>query len=202
MWGTCGLTGTTSYFRMTSTSSSSGGTVINYSDRFTVTGLSGVTPPNVVKAVPGGTSGPAAQNNVNPVAQGAGAVAPVAAAPGDYNVPYNKQTGSMRYAPMQPFPPTKITKKGPPTPQYPTSAFTIATGKMAAPEVISTITESQTFHAMTMENTVCFLRPTNRGKSQDQDADLYHRLRLSRIPRRTTWRSFWPDGRTRRILDQ
>lgn len=148
-----------SYFKMTAESSTSGGTVLSYSKRFTVTGLSGVTPPNALAAVPGGTNGPSNQNNMSPaVAQGAGAVAPVAAAPGDYDVPYNKQTGSMRYAPMQPFPPTKITKKGPPTPQYPTSAFSIATAKMGAPEVISTITESQTFHAMTMENTVCLSR--------------------------------------------
>lgn len=129
--------------------------MINYSDRFTVTGMTGVTPPNVVKAVPGGTSGPPAVNNFVAGA-GAGNVAAGEVVPpaGDYSEAFNSQVGSIKYAPMQPFPPTKITAKGKPTPQFPTSAFTIATARMPPPTVISTITESNTFHAMTMENTV------------------------------------------------
>lgn len=138
------------------TSTGTGGSVINYSDRFTVTGLTGVTPPNAVSAIPGGTAGPPTQNNFVAGA-GVGAQDPAAGAvpaEGDYGVAYNKQSGATRYAPMQPFPPTKITKKGKPTPQYPSSNFNIATAKLGLPTVLTTITESQTRHAMTMENTV------------------------------------------------
>lgn len=149
------IKGRCSYLRMTSTSTSSGGTLINYSERFTVTGLTGTTPPNIVKAVDGSTKGPATENNMVNGASPQNAAAGVVPADGDYGVPYNKQSGSIRYAPMQPFPPTKISKKGKPAPLYPTSAFTIATAKLPPPTVISTITESQTVHAMTMENTVC-----------------------------------------------
>lgn len=140
------------------TSTGDGGTIINYSDRFTVTGMTGVTPPDAAAAVPGGTSGPPMENNFVAGAAGgqqagniAGAEVPAA---GDYGIPFNKQGGTIKYAPMQPFPPTKMTAKGKPTPQFPTSAYTIATGKMPPPTVISTITQSQTRHAMTMENTV------------------------------------------------
>lgn len=143
---------------MTSTSKSSGGTVINYSNRFTVSGLTGTTPPNVIKAVDGSTKGPPTQNNMANAANPQVPADGVVPADGDYGVSYNKQSGTIRYAPMQPFPPTKITKKGKPTPLYPTSAYTIATAKMPPPTVISTITESQTVHAMTKENTVCLSR--------------------------------------------
>lgn len=143
--------------------------MINYSNRFTVSGMTGVTPPNVIKAIPAGTAGPPTVNNVVPAAGGAQAdpVAGIVPAAGDYNVPFNKQDGTIRYAPMQPFPPTKITKKGKPTPQYPTSAFKIAKERMPPPTVVTTITESQTFHAMTMENTVSLLTlvATSTGKS-------------------------------------
>lgn len=133
--------------------SSDGGSVINYSDRFTLSGMTGVTPEAFEEAVPGGTSGPAdPPSNMIPAAADPAAVVP---AEGDYDVPFNKQSGSIRYAPMQPFPPTKITKKGKPTPLFPTSAFDIATEKMGLPSVITTVTQSQTVHAMTMENTVC-----------------------------------------------
>lgn len=146
-----------SYFRMTSTANgaSGAGTVINYSSRFTVTGMTGVTPPNIAAAVPGGTAGPPTQNNV--VAGGqADPAAGADAAPdaGAYTVPYDKQTGTVRYAPMQPIPPTKITKKGKPTPLFSASAFDIATARMPNPTVLSTVTQSQTVHGMTMENTV------------------------------------------------
>lgn len=129
--------------------------MVSYSSRFTVTGLTGTTPPLALAAVPGGTAGPADQNNVSPVAGQADNPAAAVGAAGDYDTPYNKQGGTIRYAPMQPFPPTKITKQGKPTPQYPTSAYNIATARMPAPSVVTTLTESQTVKAMTMENTVC-----------------------------------------------
>ena len=140
--------------------------MINYSDRFTVSGMTGTTPPNFANAVPGGTSGPADVDTLaNDVQAGGGAVP--AGAAGDYGIPYNKQSGSIRYAPMQPFPPTKITKKGKPTPLFPTSAFSIAKTRMPSPVVMTTMTESQTVHAMTMENTVRFLSSVQVAYSAD-----------------------------------
>ena len=82
-----------------------GGTVINYSDRFTLSGMTGAFPPDVVaaNAAVKGTAGPPTVNQV------AGANAP-AAGTGEFAVPYTLQTGPTKFAPMQPVPPTKITK--------------------------------------------------------------------------------------------
>jgi len=132
--------------------SSSGGTVINYSDRFTLTGMIGTFPAAIVTALAGvtGTAGPATENNVNNNANaGTGA-----AAAGEYTVPYQSQTGLTKYAPMQPVPPTKITVKTF-TPLHPTSAFSIATTYMPNPTILTTLTLSQTFSVSSIENTVC-----------------------------------------------
>ena|SRR5438067_1595354 len=84
-----------------------GGTVINYSDRFTLTGMTGIFPPDVVtaNAAVKGTAGPPTVNQVagaNPGAAPSGT--------GPFAIPYTMQTGLTKYAPMQPLPPTKITK--------------------------------------------------------------------------------------------
>ena len=131
-----------------------GGTIINYSDRFTITGMTGTTTAAVQKAVTalgGATAGPPTVNDVAAAAPPA-APAPVVGA-GAYNVPYNKQTGSIRYAPMQGVPPTKITQKGV-TPQFPTSAFTVAKTWLPKASIITTMTESLTFSVNSHANTV------------------------------------------------
>lgn len=134
-----------------------GGTVTNYSPRFTITGLTGVTNPKYVQQVNelgGTTSGPDTVNDVVPKADPV-APAPVAPAAAGFDVPYNRQEGPTKYAPMQPVPPTKITAQGKPTPLFPTSAFNIAKGKLPpAQQVISTVTASQTFSVQSIENTV------------------------------------------------
>src|SRR5665213_310756 len=83
-----------------------GGTVWNYSDRFTLTGMTGTFSATVAAAVlaVSGTAGPDTVNNV----VAAGAAAGTAAA-GAWGTPYNLQTGLTKYAPMQPVPPTAIT---------------------------------------------------------------------------------------------
>ena len=130
--------------------SSSGGTVINYSSRFTLTGMVGTFPADVVTGISGitGTAGPATVNNVNNNANSA------AGASGEFTVPYQSQTGLTKYAPMQPVPPTKITAKTA-TPLHPTSAFSIASTYLPNPSVLTTLTASQTFSVSSMENTVC-----------------------------------------------
>lgn len=132
-----------------------GGTVINYSSRFTLTGMTGVFPANVkagIAALGSSTSGPATQNNIaaahpqNPV-PGAPAQA------GPYSVPYTLQTGLTRYAPMQPQPGTKITKDKA-SMQWPTSGYDKAMTFLGPPKVFTTFTESQTFSVGSIENTV------------------------------------------------
>jgi len=148
-----GLAGSTKngfYLKMISVAKE-GGTVINYSDRFTLTGMTGTTPAadeEAVTALGGSTAGPATVNDV------ANAAAGGSVAEGDeFTIPYNLQTGLIKYAPMQPIPPTQITAKTP-TPLYPTSAYTIATTYMALPSITLTVTQSQTFSVSSIENTV------------------------------------------------
>lgn len=125
-----------------------GGQVINYSDRFTLTGMTGTTAATYADAVPAGTKGPPTDNGVSN-----GDTTTGVPAAGDTGVPYNLQSGLTKYAPMQPIPPTKITKKQF-SPLFPTSAYTIATAFLPNPSILTTVTASQTFSASSMENTV------------------------------------------------
>lgn len=147
-----------SYLQMISTAKD-GGTVTNYSPRFTITGLTGTTNAKYVEQVNelgGTTSGPDTVNDVVPKAAPVPVASVAPALPAGFDVPYNKQTGPTKYAPMQPVPPTKITAQGKPTPLFPASSFNIAKGKLPpAQAVISTVTASQTFSVHSIENTVC-----------------------------------------------
>ena len=132
-----------------------GGTVTNYSPRFTLTGMTGTFPPNIKTGISAitGTAGPATQNNAaQNNAAGAGAGAGVAAA-GAFTVPYTLQTGLTRYAPMQNQPGSKITAKTV-SPQWPTSGVTLATTLLPPPSVVTTVTQSGTWSVSSMENTV------------------------------------------------
>lgn len=133
-------------------SAASGGTVVNYSDRFTLSGMTGTFPPNVVSGIAGvtGTGGPPTENNVNNNA----AVPAAGEAGGPYAVTYTAQTGLTKYAPMQGKPGTKITAKNP-TPQYPTSSASTATTIWPTPSQVTTHTVSATYKAPDQENTVC-----------------------------------------------
>ena len=127
----------------------------NYSKRFSMTGMTGTAPATAVTAVQalgGSLDGPPTENGVT---NNAGEAAGGAGNPADATVPYRLQTGLTKYAPMQPIPPTKITKKNP-TPLNPTSAYSIAKTWMPKPTILSTLTASQTFSVSSMENTVSF----------------------------------------------
>jgi hypothetical protein len=137
-----------SFFMIKSTAAK-GGTVTNFSPRFSLSGMTGKFPPEVIKGMDGvtGTDGPA---RLDETSDGAAANP----ADGDYGVEYTMQTGPTRYAPMQPIPPTKITKKEA-KPLHPTSAFTIATTFLPPPKIHqTTITQSQTYSVKSRENTV------------------------------------------------
>jgi hypothetical protein len=149
-----------------------GGTIINYSSRFTMTGMVGVTPPQYQQAavaLGGSTKGPPTVNSVaNNAAPAPGAVGVPGA---DQGVPYGQQSGPTKYAPMQPVPPTKITQKNP-TPLNPTSAFTIATTFLPNPTIATTITAAQTFKVSSIENTVSSLRFVQHYKTLRADLDV------------------------------
>ncbi len=139
-----------------------GGTVINYSPRFSLTGMTGSFPPNVLsglKAVTG-TDGPATENNVVKANPG-GAVGGQA----EYAVPYTLQTGLTKYAPMQPQPPTKITAKNIKM-LWPTSSVVIAKTWLPRPSQVTTFTQSVTYSMSSRENTV----------SQYSTRHLYHQI--------------------------
>lgn len=131
-------------------SAAAGGTVTNYSDRFTLTGMTGTFPPNVEAAIKSntGTGGPATENNVKDSANNANGAA------GGQGTPYSLQTGLTKYAPMQRKPGTKITLKSA-SMQYPTSAYVIAKSPLPVPSQVTTITASVTYSVSSIENPVC-----------------------------------------------
>ncbi|KAH0555868.1 hypothetical protein GP486_006186 [Trichoglossum hirsutum] len=122
-----------------------GGTVINYSSRFSLTGMTGTFPPDVITGLASvsGTDGPPTVNQV------------AGSAPGDgpFAVPYTLQTGLTRYAPMQPRPGSSITAKKV-TPLWPTSGVTIAKSFLPRPSIQTTITQSPTYGVTSVENNV------------------------------------------------
>lgn len=134
-----------------------GGTVINYSSRFSITGMTGTFPATVTTGLESvsGTDGPATDNDDTTAATTA-----AAAAGGDFTLAYQLQTGLTKYAPMQPVPHTKITATSP-TPLHPTSAYTIATTYLSAATILTTITESQTYSVSSIENTVSLVPPSS-----------------------------------------
>ena len=133
-------------------SAGTGGTVTNYSNRFSLSGMTGTFPDTVTKGLSGlsGTGGPATENNF--VAAGANAAGGGAVASGA-TVPYTMQTGAIRYAPMQGKPGTAITAKSA-TPQYPTSSVSIATTWLPTPVAVTTQTVSATYSTSSHANTV------------------------------------------------
>ena len=131
-----------------------GGTITSYSSRFTLTGMSGTFSAAVTTANAGVTSAdpPAAKNAL----ANAGNAATGTVAEGIFGTPYTLQTGLTKYAPMQPVPPTAITKTAT-APLWPTSAVQFASTFLPIPSVVTTLTQSQTFSVASHANTVWLL---------------------------------------------
>ena len=134
--------------------------MINYSARFSLSGMTGTFPPDVEAGIKdvSGTDGPAAQNNIQnagkPGAAGAG---------GGFSVDYTLQTGATKYAPMQGRPGTKISAKQA-SAQYPTSSVNIAKTFLPTPVQVTTMTQSGTYAlASSIENTVCSIFGNSRN---------------------------------------
>jgi Yeast cell wall synthesis protein KRE9/KNH1 len=134
-------------------SAAQGGSVVNYSGRFSISGMTGKFPDSVavgLKSVTG-TDGPATENNIQSNQQGGGNAPGVG---GDFGITYTMQTGAMKYAPMPKLVPSKITAKNP-KPIYPTSAVQFAATFLPIPVQKTTVTQSFTFSVASVENTVC-----------------------------------------------
>lgn len=126
-----------------------GGTVTNYSPRFSLTGMTGKFPENVVAGIKkvSGTEGPPTEKP--------GEAAPGADVPSaSYAIPFASQSGQIFYAPMQKRPGTKITAKTI-SPAYPTSSVTIAKKVLPPPVPTTTITASMTMSTDSHAHTVC-----------------------------------------------
>ncbi|KAE8348342.1 hypothetical protein BDV28DRAFT_96966 [Aspergillus coremiiformis] len=74
-------------------------------------------------------------------------------ADGAYTIPYQLQSGPTRYAPMAKKPASIIPTDKSPTPQFPTSAYDIATTYLPVPTVQTTVSASLTYSASSIENT-------------------------------------------------
>ena len=137
-------------------SATTGGSIINYSDRFTLSAMTGVFPAAVeagLKTVTG-TAGPRTENDIQAPENNPGAPqAPAAGGTASFALPYALQTGPIRYAPMAPVGQTKIIAKGQ-SMQYPTSAYTIARTFLGSADCVSTAFEPQTAVFQTRENNV------------------------------------------------
>ena len=147
-----------SYLKIVSTPKT-GGQVINYSSRFTITGMTGQwSSPAFESAWEAVKGNP---NSVPPTVNTAGGAANVPpGAQGDAAIPYAQQTGQIRFAPMQGHPPTKITKTATDR-LYETSAWTVAKEHLPTPFAVKTNTAPITYKFSTRENTVSQLPPSH-----------------------------------------
>lgn len=126
--------------------------MINFSPRFTLTGMKGEFPAAALAGLP--VSSTKARPAINQVSEDASDVE-ADGEPGAefFEVPFNEQTDPTRYAPMMGQPPNAITKTGI-EPLFPTSSVIIATTFLPVATVATTITQSNTYHVSHRENTV------------------------------------------------
>ena len=136
-----------------------GGTLEVFSNHFTLTGMTGAFPAPVLAAASAvtATTPPAVVNKLaNAPAPNPGA--PGAEDPALFTVPFNLQEGTVRYAAMQPVPPTAITATNT-APLYPTSAVKFASTFLPIPTIATTYTQEGTFSVASHPNTVRMLFP-------------------------------------------
>lgn len=133
-------------------SATTGGTITNYSPRFSISGMTGTFSASVLAGLKKvkGTAGPPTENNV--VDPG-----PSSGTPEDsiYDVPFPSQSDKIMYAPMQGRPGSKITAKTV-SPRYQTSSVQIATTYLAPPRQTTTFTKSLTISVESQENLVFY----------------------------------------------
>lgn len=145
-------------------SAATGGSIINFSDRFSLTSMDGVFPATVTAGLRtvSGTAGPPTENDIqtsenNPAAS---STAVSVGGSASFALPYSLQTGPIRYAPMPKIGQTSITAKAA-SMQYPTSAYTVFRTLGGPADCISTVYAPITEYFSTIENTVsesCLIR--------------------------------------------
>lgn len=136
-------------------SATAGGTVTNYSPRFSISGMTGTFPGNVLAGLKKvkGTAGPPTESNIVDPGSGSGSGTPEDS--GIYAIPFPSQSGNVMYAPMQGRPGSKITAKAA-SPRYQTSSVRIATTFLAPPRQTTTFTKSLTISVESRENLVFY----------------------------------------------
>ncbi|GKZ22818.1 hypothetical protein AbraIFM66951_006612 [Aspergillus brasiliensis] len=124
--------------------------VVNYSDRFTLTNMTGSFSPTIMNGIYSALystdPSPPGHEDENHEELRKRQVA------GPYTIPYQLQTGPTRYAPMAKKPGSTI-PAGTPTPQYPASAYSIATTYLPQATVQVTLSASETYSVISIENT-------------------------------------------------
>ncbi|MCJ1319938.1 hypothetical protein MMC15_005274 [Xylographa vitiligo] len=144
------------FLKITSAPTSGGGTVVNYSQRFSVSGMTGAWPSPAIQAAFTTTKGilTAVPATVNTITNGVPNAPPAGGgvADGQYGVSYQFQTtGLTKYAPMQLRPGSTITATNT-APLFPPSIFTVAPTYLPTPSIVTTITQSVTFSVTSIVN--------------------------------------------------
>jgi len=138
-------------------SAATGGSVVTFSNRFSLSSMNGVFPASVTAALQTvtGTAGPEDQDDITAPQAGAAAAAggtnQPAAGADVYNVPYTMQTAPSRYAPMPPMAKSKITAKAM-SRLHATSAYTVYQTNIGSPNAVTTQTQSFTYSFSSVEN--------------------------------------------------
>ncbi|EPE32665.1 putative beta-1,6-glucan boisynthesis protein (Knh1) [Glarea lozoyensis ATCC 20868] len=140
------------YFISMLCNGATGGTYQTFSSHFTLTGMTGAFPAAVLAAASAVTvTTPPAVINKLATAPVAAPGAPGAEDPAMFTVPFNLQSGTIRYAPMQPVPPTAITATNT-APLYPTSAVQFAVTALPIASIATTYTQAATFSVASHPN--------------------------------------------------
>ncbi|ODM20505.1 hypothetical protein SI65_03558 [Aspergillus cristatus] len=132
--------------------------VINYSSRFSLTDMTGSFSPRVadgihsIRNISGAPLREDQEHEGFQKRQAVGAPAAAATGLGAHTIPYELQTGLTWYAPMAKRP-GKTIPPGKPTPQHPTSHYSIATAYLGAPTVQTTVSATDTYKVTNVENT-------------------------------------------------
>ncbi|KAF5099777.1 hypothetical protein D0Z00_001518 [Geotrichum galactomycetum] len=125
----------------------SGGTTIHYTERFTLTGMTGTT-----KATDGGdTTPPTGSNSFNTGNDDDSVITK------SNTIPYLSQTGRIRYAPMQMQPGSKVTHALTASRRFPTSSVTYFTDYTLRAYAITTKTPSWSYTISQAPNWVATL---------------------------------------------
>ncbi|PYH41875.1 putative beta-1,6-glucan biosynthesis protein (Knh1) [Aspergillus saccharolyticus JOP 1030-1] len=122
--------------------------VINFSGRFSIVDMTGPMSTSIWQSLPS-TNGSSPLPNGGPFQHEELRKRQVEDA---FTVPYQLQTGPTRYAPMAKKPATTIPAKSP-IPQFPASAYTIATTYLPPATVQITLSASVTYSVASFENT-------------------------------------------------